>query len=67
MNVYLTICVSFHFALADSLSYTSIIYVALTVVFIIIIVEIAIIKLIGGQISMPKLFPTVNDVNVIGV
>lgn len=67
MNVYLTICVSFHFALADSLSYTSIIYVALTVVFIIIIVEIAIIKLIGGQIPMPKLFPTVNDVNVIGV
>ncbi|AQL05531.1 hypothetical protein ZEAMMB73_Zm00001d047065 [Zea mays] len=28
--------------------------------------EIAIIKLIGGQIPMPKLFPTVNDVNVIG-
>jgi solute carrier family 38 (sodium-coupled neutral amino acid transporter), member 2 len=67
MNVYLTICVSFHFSLADSLSYTSIIYVALIVVFIIIIVEIAIIKLIGGQIPMPKLFPTVNDVNVIGV
>jgi ascorbate-specific PTS system EIIC-type component UlaA len=38
MNVYLTICVSFHFSLADSLSYTSIIYVALIVVFIIIIV-----------------------------
>jgi hypothetical protein len=57
MNVYLTICVSFHFSLADSLSYTSIIYVALIVVFIIIIVE----------IPMPKLFPTVNDVNVIGV
>jgi solute carrier family 38 (sodium-coupled neutral amino acid transporter), member 2 len=57
------------FSLADSLSYTSIIYVAIiiTVVFIIIIVEIAIIKLIGGQIPMPKLFPTVNDVNVIGV
>jgi solute carrier family 38 (sodium-coupled neutral amino acid transporter), member 2 len=47
--------------------FTSIIYVALTVVFIIITVGIAIIKLIGGQIPMPKLFPTVNDVNVISV
>jgi solute carrier family 38 (sodium-coupled neutral amino acid transporter), member 2 len=67
MTVYLTICVSFHFSLVDSLSYTPIIYVGLIVLFIIITVEIAIIKLIGGQISMPKLFPTVNDVNVIGV
>nr|TKW20961.1 hypothetical protein SEVIR_4G193802v2 [Setaria viridis] len=40
---------------ADSLSYTSTISVALAVVFEIFV------KLIGGQIPMPKLFPAVPD------
>ena len=60
-TICLTICVSFHFSLADSLSYTSTISVALAVVFVIITAGIAVIKLIGGQIPMPKLFPTVSD------
>jgi sodium-coupled neutral amino acid transporter 2 len=60
-TVYLRTCVSFHFSLADSLSYTSTISVALAVVFVIITAGIAIIKLIGGQIPMPKLFPTIPD------
>jgi len=45
----------------DSLSYTSTISVALAVVFVIITAGIAIVKLIGGQIPMPKLFPVVPD------
>ncbi|CAN6214255.1 unnamed protein product [Urochloa humidicola] len=45
----------------DSLSYTSTISVALAVVFVIITAGIAIVKLIGGQIPMPKLFPAVPD------
>ena len=60
-TVYLRTCVSFNFSLADSLSYTSTISVALAIVFVIITAGIAIIKLIGGQIPMPKLFPTVPD------
>jgi len=51
----------FFFFLADSLSYTSTISVALAVVFVIITAGIAIVKLIGGQIPMPKLFPVVPD------
>lgn len=47
--------------LADSLSYTSAISVALSVVFVIITAGIAIVKLIKGQIPMPKLFPDVPD------
>lgn len=49
------------FSLPDSLSYTSTISVALAVVFVIITAGIAIVKLIGGQIPMPKLFPSVPD------
>jgi sodium-coupled neutral amino acid transporter 2 len=45
----------------DSLSYTSTISVALAVVFVIITAGIAIVKLICGQIPMPKLFPAVPD------
>lgn len=52
---------SFCFLFADSLSYTSAISVALAVVFVIITAGIAIVKLIGGQIPMPKLFPEVPD------
>jgi len=51
----------FFYSLADSLSYTSTISVALAVVFVIITAGIAIVKLIGGQIPMPKLFPVVPD------
>jgi hypothetical protein len=47
--------------LADSLSYTSAISVALAIVFVIITAGIAIVKLIAGQIPMPKLFPAVSD------
>ncbi|TVU11655.1 hypothetical protein EJB05_45252 [Eragrostis curvula] len=45
----------------DSLSYTSAISVALAVVFVIITAGITIVKLIAGQIPMPKLFPAVPD------
>jgi sodium-coupled neutral amino acid transporter 2 len=47
--------------MADSLSYTSAISVALAVVFVVITAGIAIVKLIQGQIPMPKLFPEVPD------
>ncbi|GJN29022.1 hypothetical protein PR202_gb17207 [Eleusine coracana subsp. coracana] len=47
--------------IGDSLSYTSAISVALAVVFVIITAGIAIVKLIEGQIPMPKLFPAVPD------
>jgi solute carrier family 38 (sodium-coupled neutral amino acid transporter), member 2 len=49
------------FLLADSLSYTSAISIALAVVFVTITAGIAIVKLIAGQILMPKLFPAVPD------
>ena len=49
------------FLLADSLRFTSALSVALAVVFIIITVGIAIIKLINGSISMPRLLPNVTD------
>jgi hypothetical protein len=49
------------FFMADSLSYTSAISVALAVVFVVITAGIAIVKLIQGQIPMPKLFPEVPD------
>lgn len=49
------------FKRVDSLSYTSAISVALAVVFVVITAGIAIVKLIRGQIPMPKLFPAVPD------
>ncbi|CAM0914151.1 unnamed protein product [Alopecurus aequalis] len=49
------------FKRVDSLSYTSAISVALAVVFVVITAGIAIVKLVGGQIPMPKLFPQVPD------
>jgi solute carrier family 38 (sodium-coupled neutral amino acid transporter), member 2 len=48
---------------ADSLRYTSAVSVALAVVFVVITAGIAIVKLISGGISMPKLFPEVTDLN----
>ncbi|KAH0458947.1 hypothetical protein IEQ34_011761 [Dendrobium chrysotoxum] len=53
--------VMFH-SLADSLSYTSALSVALAVVFLIITVRVVIIKLINGNIPMPKLFLVIPDV-----
>ncbi|KAF3331454.1 sodium-coupled neutral amino acid transporter 2-like protein [Carex littledalei] len=51
------------FKRVDSLRYTSAISVALAVVFVVITAGIAIVKLISGGISMPKLFPEVTDLN----
>ncbi|XP_047311004.1 amino acid transporter AVT6A-like [Impatiens glandulifera] len=45
----------------DSLSYTSALSVALAVVFIVITIGIAVIKLINGSILMPQLFPNITD------
>lgn len=45
----------------DSLSYTSALSVALAVLFIVITIGIAVIKLINGSILMPQLFPNVTD------
>ncbi|GMI77081.1 hypothetical protein like AT3G30390 [Hibiscus trionum] len=45
----------------DSLRFTSALSVALAVLFIVITVGIAIVKLIGGTISMPRLLPDVTD------
>ncbi|KAL6607020.1 hypothetical protein ACP70R_042673 [Stipagrostis hirtigluma subsp. patula] len=47
----------------DSLSYTSAISVGLAVVFVVITAGIAIVKLICGQIPMPKLFPSIPDLS----
>ncbi|XVF20879.1 hypothetical protein REPUB_Repub12eG0041300 [Reevesia pubescens] len=45
----------------DSLSFTSALSVALAVVFLVITVGIAIVKLISGTIMMPRLLPDVTD------
>uniref|UniRef100_A0A1D1ZCR9 Putative sodium-coupled neutral amino acid transporter 6 n=1 Tax=Anthurium amnicola TaxID=1678845 RepID=A0A1D1ZCR9_9ARAE len=49
------------FKRVDSLRYTSALSVALAVVFVVITAGIAIVKLIGGSIPMPRLFPNVTD------
>ena len=46
---------------ADSLRYTSALSVALAVVFVIVTAGIAIVKLLNGSISMPKLFADIPD------
>lgn len=46
---------------ADSLSFTSALSVALAVVFLVITVGISIVKLISGGIEMPRLLPDVTD------
>ncbi|MED6205789.1 hypothetical protein PIB30_020915 [Stylosanthes scabra] len=45
----------------DSLSFTSAVSIALAVVFLVIAVGIAIVKIISGGIGMPRLFPVIND------
>lgn len=50
---------------ADSLRFTSALSVALAVVFLVIAVGISVVKIISGGISMPRLFPAVNDVTSI--
>ncbi len=49
------------FVVADSLRFTSALSVALAVVFLVITVGIAIIKLISGGVMMPRLLPDVTD------
>uniref|UniRef100_A0A0D3F9Z4 Amino acid transporter transmembrane domain-containing protein n=1 Tax=Oryza barthii TaxID=65489 RepID=A0A0D3F9Z4_9ORYZ len=49
------------FKRVDSLKYTSALSVALAVVFVVITAGITTIKLMRGQIPMPKLFPDVHD------
>ena len=46
---------------ADSLRFTSALSVALAVVFVVITAGIAIVKLLSGSISAPKLFPSIPD------
>ncbi|KAL4379946.1 hypothetical protein GQ457_02G006110 [Hibiscus cannabinus] len=50
----------------DSLSFTSALSVALAVVFLVITVGIAIIKLISGTVTMPRLLPDVTDLTSFG-
>lgn len=45
----------------DSLRYTSALSVVLAVVFVVIIVGIAIVKMINGSIGMPQLLPDLVD------
>ncbi|XP_021736755.1 amino acid transporter AVT6A-like [Chenopodium quinoa] len=47
----------------DSLRYTSALSVGLAVVFLVIMVGIAVIKLISGTVMMPRLLPDVTDFN----
>ena len=54
-----TICV----CSADSLRYTSALSVALAVVFLVIMVGIAVIKVISGSVMMPRLLPNITDLN----
>lgn len=49
------------FKRVDSLRYTSALSVALAVVFVVVTAGIAIVKLINGSISMPKLLPDIPD------
>ncbi|KAE9590298.1 hypothetical protein Lal_00028138 [Lupinus albus] len=46
----------------DSLRYTSAISVGLAVVFLVIAVGIAVVKIISGGIGMPRLFPVITDI-----
>jgi len=46
---------------ADSLRFTSALSVALAVVFLVIAVGIAVVKIISGGIAMPRLFPVTTD------
>lgn len=46
---------------ADSLRFTSALSVALAVVFLVITVGIAVVKLITGTVAMPRLLPNVTD------
>ncbi|BAT82137.1 hypothetical protein VIGAN_03210100, partial [Vigna angularis var. angularis] len=46
----------------DSLRFTSALSVALAVVFLVIAVGIAVVKIISGGIAMPGLFPVTTDV-----
>lgn len=48
---------------ADSLSFTSALSVALAVVFLVITVGITVVKLFNGSIAMPRLLPDVTDVS----
>ncbi|KAJ4973103.1 hypothetical protein NE237_006277 [Protea cynaroides] len=50
------------FKRVDSLRYTSALSVGLAIAFVVITAGIAIIKLIGGHIAMPRLFPNVIDI-----
>ncbi|GAV60083.1 Aa_trans domain-containing protein [Cephalotus follicularis] len=45
----------------DSLSFTSALSVALAIIFLVIMVGIAIVKLIGGTVAMPRLLPHISD------
>ena len=47
---------------ADSLRFTSALSVALAVVFLVIAVGIAVVKIFSGGIAMPRLFPVTTDV-----
>lgn len=47
--------------LLDSLRYTSALSVGLAVVFVVIIAGVAIVKLLDGSISMPRLLPHIVD------
>jgi len=47
---------------ADSLRFTSALSVALAVVFLVIAVGIAVVKIFSGGIVMPRLFPVTTDV-----
>lgn len=48
---------------ADSLRYTSALSVGLAVVFLVIMVGIAVIKLVSGTVMMPRLLPDITDFN----
>lgn len=50
------------FMYADSLRYSSIIAVALAVIFLVITAGIAIIKLFNGSIAIPRILPEVTDI-----
>ncbi|KAK9664989.1 hypothetical protein RND81_14G082200 [Saponaria officinalis] len=49
----------------DSLSYTSALSAGLAVLFLVIMVGIAVIKLLSGTVMMPRLLPDVTDLNYV--
>ncbi|XP_073003439.1 amino acid transporter AVT6A-like [Typha latifolia] len=51
------------FKRVDSLRYTSALSVGLAIVFVVITAGIAIIKLLSGNVTMPRLFPQVTDLS----